>query len=115
MDKEPPFDRNPDTCLALRAFDGYFETVPTDDVRASPYLDSLSGLPPILIHESTGDVPGILAGARALRDKLIAAGNACSYREWDTVPHIWPTFGMAFAYSLEAATEAGAWIKERLD
>ncbi len=112
--KAPPFDRNPDTCPSQKAFDGYFEVVLASDPLASPIMGNLAGLPPILIQDSSGDIPGILLEARALRDKLMLAGNDCTYREWDTVPHIWPTYGTAFTYSLEAATEAGAWIRDRL-
>lgn len=105
---------NPRLCPGPQGLWGYFRDVPADDPRASPGLENLEGLPPVLIQESTGDNAAILAGARVFRDDLLAAENACTYQEWETVPHIWPYYGDAFTASAEAMTAAGTWIRERL-
>ncbi len=103
--------RDPDVCPARRAQWGYWNECGSSDLRASPYLADLSSLPPVLIHTSTAD--NLYPDATALRDKLLAAGNTCTFREWETVPHIWPYYGDAFTAGEETMRAAGAWIRSQ--
>lgn len=112
------YDTNPDTCPSGRSMDGYFLSADglswvDDSVQASPFLDDLAGLPPVLIQSSTGDTP-LNPHAIALRDKLLASGNACTYQEWERVPHFWMYCPQFFTAASEAISEAGAWIRARL-
>lgn len=109
-----PLNANPRTCATDQALNQYFRhprflcTSP----EATPGLQSLAGLPSILMHE-TAMKP--LAHALQLRDRLLAEPSVdFTFRDWPNVPHVWPIYGNAFTYGAEAITHAAAWIKQRL-
>lgn len=112
--QEMPRQRNPSKCVWDQALNRYFSNprYPCTGPEASPGLQSLANLPPILMHESRLRP---LTHALQLRDRLLAEPTAdFTFQDWPDVPHIWPFYGDAFTYGAEAITAAGDWIKERL-
>ncbi len=113
-----PYDPNPDTCAQVDALNQYFRDpdYPCTGMTASPSLDDLSGLPPILMHESR-DFP--LTHATQLRDRLYQVygdNGTFFFRDWPFVPHIFPTYRVRWfpTYGAEAIVAAAAWIATKL-
>jgi epsilon-lactone hydrolase len=109
---ERPYDPNPDTCVLTDALNQYFPPErPHTDPEASPGLQDLTGLPPILMHESR-NAP--LAHALDLRDALIAADADFQFQDWDYTPHIFPAYGATFSATAEAMSSLRAWARPLL-
>jgi epsilon-lactone hydrolase len=100
---------NPATCLVTDALNQYFPTAyPHDGPDASPGLEDLTGLPPILMHESR-DNP--LTHAQDLKVALEEADATFEYEDWNNTPHVFPTYGSAFTATTEAMAALRTWVE----
>lgn len=109
-----PANPDPDTCERVNSMNQYFDdpAFPCGGPDASPYYADLSGLPPILMHESR---MAPLAHALELRDRLIAEPSASfTFRDWPDVPHIFPSYVGWFTHGAEAIADAASWSAARL-
>ena len=56
----------------------------------SPAHADLAGLPPLMVHVGTTEI--LLDDARAIRRNAKRAGLRLVYREWESMPHVFPLF-----------------------
>ena len=102
-----PYDPDPATCVVTDALNQYFPPAyPCTSPEATPALQDLTGLPPILMHESRYKP---LAHATALRDRLLSLGVPFQFQDWDWTPHDFPTYGATFSATKEAMAALRAW------
>lgn len=121
LQQRPLTSSDPVTCLNDEALNQYFSDplFPCTTPAAAPLLDDLTGLPPILHHDSQAK---ILASGKKLKDKMAALGSAVAYtyEEWTDVPHDFPLYyGKPLTPFFptngnDALTKAAAWIGARL-
>lgn len=86
---------------------------PLRDPSISPAFADYTGLPPMLIIASTSEI--LLDDARAARDRARAAGVRADYREWDNVPHVFPTLGPILPEAREAMSEIRRFVEARFN
>ena len=80
----------------------YLQGRAATDPVASPIFGDLSGLPPILIHASQGDI--VFDDAKRLADAVEAAGGELTLRVWRGQTHVWERTESAEArHSLDLA------------
>jgi monoterpene epsilon-lactone hydrolase len=81
------------------------------DPLASPLFGKLAGLPPMLIQVGRNEV--LLDDARALDERVRAAGGSSELHVYEAVPHGWH-FGAPFVpETREALREIAAFIETR--
>lgn len=80
----------------------YLQGRSATDPVASPIFGDLSGLPPILIHASQGDI--VFDDARRMAAAVEAAGGELTLRIWRGQTHVWErTEGAEARHSLDLA------------
>ncbi len=86
----------------IRYANAYLGDKSPDDPLASPLFANLAGLPPVLIQVGRNEV--LLDDARALHEKIIAAGGSSELRIFDRVFHGWH-FGTPFVPEARTALQ----------
>jgi acetyl esterase/lipase len=87
----------------------YLGSESREDPRASPLLGDFTELPPLLTHVGESEV--LLDDARALHNKMLAAGRSSQLRIFNGVPHGWQ-FGTPFVpEARESLREIAAFIQ----
>lgn len=100
---------NPASCLVTDGLNQYFPPAfPCTCPEATPGLQDLTGLPPILMHESRYKP---LAHATTLKEKLTGLGVPFQFKDWDWTPHDFPTYGRRFSETAEAMADLKAWVQ----
>ncbi len=95
--------------MASLYLDGADPTAPW----ASPLYADLRGLPPLLVQVGTREA--LLDDARRIVERARAAGVDVTMHEFEDVIHMWVVMGPDLPESVEAFTEAGAYIRDRLN
>ena len=81
-----------------------------DDVRLSPLLASMAGLPPCLIVASANEI--LLDDALVLRDKLQSAGIPVDYVQWAHAPHAFPVLARWLPEARAALERTARFIRQ---
>ncbi len=79
---------------------------------ASPMYADLHGLPPLLVQ--VGSIEVLLDDARALTDRVIAAGGEVELEVWDDMPHVWHHFAPMLPEGQQAIARIGEFLRKRV-
>jgi acetyl esterase/lipase len=82
------------------------------DPLASPVFANLGGLPPSLFLVGSDEV--LLDDSRRAARAMADAGVAANVSEYDDMVHVWPLFSSILPEGLQAAEEAGTFIRKHL-
>ena len=83
----------------------YLQGTPATHPLASPLYADLTGLPPLCIHASDGEI--LRDDALRLAERARAAGVEVTLRVWHGVPHVWQ-FALGFVPEARQSVDAGA-------
>lgn len=83
-----------------------------DDVRLSPLLGNVAGLPPGLIIASTTEI--LLDDAQRLHQKIQAQGGQVQVRAWPKTPHAFPVFARLLPEARDALQVTAQFIRQQL-
>lgn len=78
------------------------------DPLLSPAHADFTGLPPLMIHVSTGEI--LLDDARAVKKAARKAGLSVMYREWKGMPHVFPLFHRVLPEAQQALKEMATFV-----
>ncbi|MBR7194401.1 alpha/beta hydrolase [Gordonia sp. SCSIO 19800] len=84
---------------------------PSDPV-ASPLFAQLHGLPPTLFMVGSGEV--LRDDSRRAAAKIVEAGGSASVSLYDDMVHVWPLFSSILPEGMDAADEAGVFLRKNL-
>lgn len=79
------------------------------DPAVSPLFGDWAGMPPMLIQ--VGELEVLLDDARALRDRVVAAGGAVTLEEWTGMVHVWQSFCGMIDDADRAVARLGSFIR----
>ncbi|MFI7195513.1 alpha/beta hydrolase fold domain-containing protein [Nocardia nova] len=82
------------------------------DPLVSPLFAELGGLPPALFMVGSGEV--LLDDSRRAAASITSAGGSASVSLYDDMCHVWPLFAAILPEGVQAAEEAGAFIRKNL-
>jgi len=82
------------------------------DPKASPLFAELNDLPPALFMVGSKEV--LLDDSRRAAEKIVEAGGSASVSAYDDMVHVWPLFSAILPEGIEAADEAGAFLRKNL-
>ncbi|WP_040841396.1 alpha/beta hydrolase [Nocardia brevicatena] len=80
------------------------------DPLVSPLFGDLRALPPALFMVGSGEV--LLDDSRRAAAAITAAGGAASVSVYDDMVHVWPLFSAILPEGIQAADEAGSFIRK---
>ena len=90
----------------------YAPNTPRDNVRISPILGAVTGLPPCLIVASATEI--LQDDALTLRDKLQQSGVQVRYLEWPYTPHAFPVMARWLPEARVALDRTAQFIRQQL-
>ncbi|ANY24141.1 alpha/beta hydrolase [Gordonia terrae] len=82
------------------------------DPQASPLFAELKDLPPALFMVGSGEV--LRDDSRRAAAKIVEAGGSASVSLYDDMVHVWPLFSSILPEGIQAADEAGAFLRKNL-
>lgn len=82
------------------------------DPLASPLFAELNDLPPALFMVGSGEV--LRDDSRRAAAKIVEAGGSASASLYDDMVHVWPLFSSILPEGIQAADEAGAFLRKNL-
>ena len=90
----------------------YAPNTPRDNVRISPILGAVTGLPPCLIVASATEI--LQDDALTLRDKFQQSGVQVRYLEWAHTPHAFPVMARWLPEARVALDRTAQFIRQQL-
>jgi len=82
------------------------------DPLVSPLFGDLRGLPPVLFMVGSGEV--LLDDSRRAAAAITAEGGAATVSVYDDMIHVWPLFSAILPEGIQAADEAGSFVRKNL-
>jgi acetyl esterase/lipase len=92
--------------------DAYLQGHNPKDPLASPLFADLHDVPPTLFLVGSGEV--LLDDSRRAAAAIVEKGGAASVSTYDDMVHVWPLFSSILPEGIQAADEAGAFIRKHL-
>nr|WP_271213714.1 alpha/beta hydrolase fold domain-containing protein [Rhodococcus wratislaviensis]GLK40930.1 esterase [Rhodococcus wratislaviensis] len=92
--------------------DAYLQGHDPKDPLASPLFADLRDLPPTLFLVGSGEV--LLDDSRRAAAAIIERGGSASVSTYDDMVHVWPLFSSILPEGIQAADEAGSFIRKNL-
>ena len=92
--------------------DAYLQGHNPKDPLASPLFADLHDVPPTLFLVGSGEV--LLDDSRRAAAAIVENGGAASVSTYDDMVHVWPLFSSILPEGIQAADEAGAFIRKHL-
>lgn len=93
--------------------DAYLQGHDPRDPLASPLFADLAGLPPVLFQVGSAEV--LVDDSIRAAEKIEAAGGSASVSVYDDMCHVWPLFSSILPEGIQAADEAGSFLRKHLD
>ncbi|WP_067862122.1 alpha/beta hydrolase fold domain-containing protein [Nocardia shimofusensis] len=82
------------------------------DPLVSPLFGTLGDLPPALFMVGSGEV--LLDDSRRAAAAITAAGGSATVSVYDDMVHVWPLFSAFLPEGIQAADEAGSFVRKNL-
>ncbi|MDV2476708.1 alpha/beta hydrolase [Rhodococcus zopfii] len=91
---------------------GYLQGHDPKDPVASPLFADLRDLPPALFLVGSGEV--LLDDSRRAAAAIVEKGGSASVSTYDDMVHVWPLFSSILPEGIQAADEAGSFLRKNL-